>query len=153
VIHRLHTTVLQRRDSVHVTRDICLNYSLLITVKHSNFTVLTVTRLFRGSRIAQSVRILTKLQGGRPSNRGSIPSKHKRLFFYLSPRPALRPPQPPSQYVPRTLSLALKWPEREADATSLFTSQVQNEFSYDSFRSLPYDKSIPLAKASSQSAN
>jgi hypothetical protein len=92
-----------------------------------------------------AVGILTKLQAGRPSYRGSIPSKDKR-FFYLSPRPTLRPRQPPSQYVPRTLSLGLKWPEREVDATSLFTSQVKKEFSYDSFRSLPYDKSIALPK-------
>jgi len=59
---------------------------------------------------------------------------------------ALRPTLPPSQYVPRTLSLGLKWPEREDDAISLFTSQVKNEFSYDSFRSLPYDKSTALSK-------
>jgi hypothetical protein len=146
----LHTAVLQRRDSVHLDRDIYLNHSLLITVKpfqlHSTYCYMSPSRIQDSA-----VGILTKLQAGRPSNRGSISSKVKR-FFYLSPRPALRPTQPLCQYVQRALSLGLKWPEREADATSLFTSQVKNEFSYDSLRSLHY-KSIPLSKASSHSAN
>ena len=146
----MRTAVLYRRVSVHLARDIYLNHSLLITVKpfqlHSTYCYMSPSRIQDSA-----VGIVTKLQAGRPSNHGSIPSKGKR-FFYLSPRPALRPTQALCQYDQRAHSLGLKWPRREADATSLFTSQVTNEFSYDSLRSLPY-KSIPFSKASSHSAN
>jgi hypothetical protein len=42
-------------------------------------------------------------------NRGSIPSRGKRIFPLASvSRPALRPTQPPVQWVPGVLSVGLK---------------------------------------------
>jgi hypothetical protein len=58
-----------------------------------------------GTGVAQSVW----LQTGRPSNRGSIPRQRQSIFPLASvSRPALRPTQPPIQWVPGVLSPGVK---------------------------------------------
>jgi hypothetical protein len=54
--------------------------------------------------------------------------------FSLPPRPrtALGPNQPPIQWIPGALSLAVKRPGREADHSPPSSAEVKNEWSYTS---------------------
>jgi hypothetical protein len=47
-------------------------------------------------------------------------------------RSALRPTQPPIQWVPRVLSLGIKRPGREADHSPASNAEVKNAWSYTS---------------------
>jgi hypothetical protein len=59
--------------------------------------------------------------------RGSIPGRGKRLFFYCTAsRPALRPTQPPIQFVPEALSPGVKGPGREADHSPPTSAEIKN---------------------------
>jgi hypothetical protein len=45
-------------------------------------------------------------------------------------RPALGPAQPPIQWVPGAVSLAVKWPGCEADHSPPYSAEVKNAWSY-----------------------
>jgi len=51
-------------------------------------------------------------------------------LFTTTSRPALRPIQPPIQWVPGTLTLEVKWPAREADLSYSSSAEVKNTWSY-----------------------
>jgi hypothetical protein len=53
------------------------------------------------------------------------------LFTTVS-RQALEPTQPPIQWVPRALSLGIKWPGREADHSLPSSAEIKNAWSYTS---------------------
>jgi hypothetical protein len=52
------------------------------------------------------------------------------IFFNIASRKALEPTQPPIQWAPRTLSLGVKRPVREADHSLPCTAEVKNAWSY-----------------------
>jgi len=51
------------------------------------------------------------------------------LLFFKSPRPALRPTQPPIQWVPVAHSLGIKWPDREIYYLLPSSTEVKTEWS------------------------
>jgi hypothetical protein len=52
------------------------------------------------------------------------------FLFITTSRTALRPSQPPIQWVPGVLSLGVKRPGREADHSSTSSAEVKNAWSY-----------------------
>jgi hypothetical protein len=48
------------------------------------------------------------------------------FLFITASRTALGPAQPPVKWVPRTLSLGVKWPVREADHSPPYSAEVNN---------------------------
>jgi hypothetical protein len=58
------------------------------------------------------------LRAIRPRGRSSSPGRVKNFLFTKSTRPALRPTQPLTRWVPGALSTRLNQPRREADHTS-----------------------------------
>jgi len=54
------------------------------------------------------------------------------FLFYTASRPALRPTQPPIQWVTEALFLGLRRPGREADRLSPSNVEVKNVWSYTS---------------------
>jgi hypothetical protein len=54
------------------------------------------------------------------------------FLFTTAPRTALRPTQPPIQWVPGALSLGVKWPGRKADHSPSSIAEVKNAWSYTS---------------------
>jgi hypothetical protein len=54
------------------------------------------------------------------------------FLFTTASRMALRPTQPPIQWVPGALSLGVKRPGREADNSPPFSAEVKNAWSYTS---------------------
>jgi hypothetical protein len=54
------------------------------------------------------------------------------FLFTTASRPALRPTQPPIQWVPGALSLGLKWPGCEAAPSTPCSTEVKNPWSYTS---------------------
>jgi hypothetical protein len=72
------------------------------------------------------------LRDGRPRGRSSSPGGGKNFHFSIMSRPALRPTQPPIQWVPGTLSPELKWPGREADHSPPTNAEVQKTWAYTS---------------------
>jgi hypothetical protein len=66
--------------------------------------------------------------GGRISTPGTGDKYFSTVF-----RPALRPTQPPIQWVPRGFSLRLKIPWREADHSLPSTTDVNNDETIPSF--------------------
>jgi hypothetical protein len=81
-----------------------------------------------------SVDIATRLRAGRSGF-----DSRRRLgisLFSAVPRPALRPTQPPNQWILEVLSLGVKWPKREADHSTPSRVEVKNTWSYTS--TLPY---------------
>jgi hypothetical protein len=69
----------------------------------------------------------------KPDVRGngtSIPSGGKDFLFSTASRPALRPTQPPSQWVSRTLFLGIKRPGNEAHHLTSSSATVTNALRY-----------------------
>jgi hypothetical protein len=63
--------------------------------------------------------------------RGSIPCSGKRFIYYVTAsRPALRPNQPPIQWVLGSLSAGIKRQGREADHSSPSIADVKNALSH-----------------------
>jgi hypothetical protein len=57
---------------------------------------------------------------------GSIPGRGWDFFFFATAsKPALRPTQPPVQWVPDSLSLGAKRPAREADYSPPYRAEVR----------------------------
>jgi hypothetical protein len=54
------------------------------------------------------------------------------FLFTTASRPTLEPIQPPIQWVPRYLSLWVKWPEREVGRSSPSSAEIVNVWSYTS---------------------
>jgi hypothetical protein len=54
------------------------------------------------------------------------------FLFTTASRTALEPTQPPIQWVPATVSLGVKQPERDADHSPPSSSEVKNAWSYTS---------------------
>jgi hypothetical protein len=87
-----------------------------------------------GHMVAQSVQWL----GYGLDNRGSIHARGTDFFssplhlFTTSSRTALRPTQPPIQWVPGALSLRVKRPGCEAEHSPPSSAEVKNAWSYTS---------------------
>jgi hypothetical protein len=56
----------------------------------------------------------------------SIPGRSKIFLFSIATRPALRPNQPPIQWVPQALSSGVKRPGHEADHSPPSSAEVKN---------------------------
>jgi hypothetical protein len=80
-----------------------------------------------GAGVAQSVQCLTT--GWMTGRSGFDPRQRQRIFPLSSvSRPALRPTQPPVQWVPGVLSPGVKArPGRDADHSPLSSAEVVNE--------------------------
>jgi hypothetical protein len=72
------------------------------------------------------------LRDGRPRGRSSRPGKVKNFLFSTSSRPALRPTQPPIQWVRGALSSGLKRTRREADHSPPASVEVKEMWIYTS---------------------
>jgi hypothetical protein len=68
------------------------------------------------------------LRAGRQRDQSSRPGRVK--IFSESSRPALRPTQPPIQWVPWALSLGIKRPGREADHSPPISAEVKKTWVY-----------------------
>jgi hypothetical protein len=79
-----------------------------------------------------SVRIVTGLRSGRLGFRVRFSAGAGKFLFTTASRPALRPTQPPIQWVPGALSLGVKRPVREADHSSASSAEVKTAWSYTS---------------------
>jgi hypothetical protein len=55
---------------------------------------------------------------------GSIPGNGKVFLFFIASRPALRPTQPPGQWVPGAVSVEVKQPWHEADHSTPSGAEV-----------------------------
>jgi hypothetical protein len=55
----------------------------------------------------------------------SSPGRVKNFLFSTSSRPALRPTQPPNQWVPGSLSSGVKRPGREVDHSHSTSTEVK----------------------------
>jgi hypothetical protein len=90
----------------------------------------SVSLLADGTAVAQSV---TRLGSGL-DDRGVISGKVSDGIFSLATasRPALRPTQPPIQWVSRTLTPGVKRPEHEVDHWSPSSAKGKNDWSYTS---------------------
>jgi hypothetical protein len=73
----------------------------------------------------RAVSIVTRLWG-------SIPGRCREFFLATASRPALRPTQPPIQWVSRALSSRVKQQKHEADHSSPSSAEVTNVLSYTS---------------------
>jgi hypothetical protein len=62
----------------------------------------------------------------RLDGRGSNPGRGKIFLFSTTSRPALRPTQPPIQWVPRPICAEVKRPGREADHSPPSNGEVKN---------------------------
>jgi hypothetical protein len=89
------------------------------------------THIFTGSR-ESAVDIETGHGTGRPTGRSSSPGRVKNFLLPTSSRPALRPAQPPIQWVPVTLSPGIKRPGREADYSPPTNAKVKKTSIYTS---------------------
>jgi hypothetical protein len=65
------------------------------------------------------------LRAGQPKGRSSSPGKIKNFLFSTLSRPALRPTQPPIQWVLGALSPGVKWHGREADHSPPTSADVK----------------------------
>jgi hypothetical protein len=80
-----------------------------------------------GTGIAQSVQPLVY----RLDDQVSIPGRGRDFFlFATTSRPVLGPTQPTIQWVPGTLSPAVKWPGREADRSPPSSAEIVNAWRY-----------------------
>jgi hypothetical protein len=67
------------------------------------------------------------LRAGQPRDRSSSPRGNKNFHFSMSSRQALRPTQPPIQWVPGALSMGVKQPGREAGHSPPATAKVKEK--------------------------
>jgi hypothetical protein len=65
-----------------------------------------------------------------------FPMGAENFLFTTASRTTLGPTQPPTQWVPGTLSLGVKRPGREADHSPPTSSEVKNAWSYTSTPSI-----------------
>jgi hypothetical protein len=72
------------------------------------------------------------LLAGRPRGRSSSPGGSKNFNFSMWSRPALRPTQPPIQWVPGVLPPGAKRPRREADHSPPTSVEVKKMWVYTS---------------------
>jgi hypothetical protein len=64
--------------------------------------------------------------GNRMDGQGSIPGMAKIFLFSATSRLALGPTHLPIQWVPRAISLGVKWLEHEADHSPPSCTEVKN---------------------------
>jgi hypothetical protein len=57
---------------------------------------------------------------------GSIPAGEETFLYSTASRPALVPIQPPTQWVPGTLSLGAQWMGRQADHSPTSSAEAKN---------------------------
>jgi hypothetical protein len=122
------------RDSssgTHLWNNMCIHYTVIFSVP----PILTCTSANSSINIIHqtsrswdsSVNIVTRL---RARWLGFNSRQRQRPFlFAIASEPSLGPTQHPIKWVPKALSLGVKWPGREADHSSPSNAEVKNAFS------------------------
>jgi hypothetical protein len=84
------------------------------------------------ARLCIPTSIVTRLLGYGLDETGSIPGRDIFFLFGTTSRLALRPTQPPNQWVSGAMSLEVKRPGREDDLSPPRSTEVKNACTYTS---------------------
>jgi hypothetical protein len=102
-------------------------YQMFLSCLAAGYRVITLPFCFSSAEEqGQLSRYSDWLRAGRPTGPSPIPERGKIFLLSTSSRPALRPTQPPIEWVPGVLSLGAKRSGSEADRSPPTSAEVKN---------------------------